>query len=220
LLRLVVDGVERVRVNVSSTQLALAQGEAALLAEVGRANFIDFDDVRIGPNDAISDDFRTASVGQWDDVQGTWQTQPNTQVGGKNIVGTRAKVSAGRGISLIGSRERSEGKVEAKFALQSKRPLKGVASPLPRATPRNYLLARRWNYDLQIVEYAKGAGKVLASVPGTRTDSKLNDPRPFRGVARRRDSARHGDTTATATVSAIPAGRVGTWIDGTARPLP
>jgi hypothetical protein len=173
LLRLVVDGVERVRVNVSSTQLALAQGEAALLAEVGRANFIDFDDVRIGPNDAISDDFRTASVGQWDDVQGTWQTQPNTQVGGKNIVGTRAKVSAGRGISLIGSRERSEGKVEAKFALQSKRPLKGVGVAFAARDANNYLLARRWNNDLQIVEYVKSVGKVLASGPDTGTNEIL-----------------------------------------------
>lgn len=223
LVRLVVDGVERVRVNISSTQLAVAQGEAALIADVGRANFIDFDDVRIGPNDAVSDDFRTASVGQWDDVQGTWQTQPNVQAGGTNIfgmkaIGTRAKLSAGRGLALIGSRERAEGKVEAKFVVQPTRLIKGVGVAFAARDANNYLVARRWNNDLQIVEFVKGVGKVLASVPDTNT--KVNSPLNNLALSVEwRDgviAARRGGTTVTATLSAIPAGRVGVWIDGAA----
>jgi hypothetical protein len=216
LLRLVVDGIERVRVNISSTQLA--QGEAALVSSVGSANFIDFDDVRIGPNDAISDDFRTTSVGRWDDVQGTWQTRPNAQVSNKNVIGTRSKLSPGRGLSLIGSRERAEGKVEAKFIQQPTRAVKGVGIAFAARDANNYFLVRRWNNDLQIVEYSKGVGKVLASVADFDTKKKS----PLDGLAfsvEWRDgviTARRGTTTATASVSAIPLGRVGAWIDGVA----
>ncbi|HEX8234960.1 MAG TPA: hypothetical protein VF600_03305 [Abditibacteriaceae bacterium] len=229
LLRLVVDGVERVRVHVSSTQAAqaelaqgeLAQGEAALMAEVGGANFIDFDDVRIGPNDAISDDFRTTSVGQWDDVQGTWQTRPGAQAASKDAVGRRSKTSAGRGLTLTGSRERTEGKVEAKFtpATVTPRPqgtVKGVGVAFAARDANNYFLARRWNNDLQIVEYSKGLGKVLASVPdlGTKGDSPLGN---LAFSVEWRDgviAARRGTAMATASVSSIPAGRVGAWIEG------
>jgi hypothetical protein len=69
---------------------------------------------------------------------------------------------------------------------------------------------------LQIVEYAKGTGKVLASVPdlGTKADVSSNN---LSFSAEWRDgviTARRGATTATASVSTIPAGRVGAWIDG------
>jgi hypothetical protein len=137
LLRLVIDGVERVRVNLSSTQLAqseLAQGEAALLAEVGNANFIDFDDVRIGPNDAIRDDFRTTSVGQWDDVQGVWQTRPGAQTGSKDAVGTRSMLSAGRGLLLSAAASAQKVKSKRSLYLAQCASQKVWALPLPHAT--------------------------------------------------------------------------------------
>ena len=43
--RLVVDGIER----VAASNVKLAQGEIALRSRVGSANFVDYDDVRVGP---------------------------------------------------------------------------------------------------------------------------------------------------------------------------
>ena len=45
--RLLVDGIERVR----ASNVKIAQGGVALRARVGGANFVDFDDVRVGPLD-------------------------------------------------------------------------------------------------------------------------------------------------------------------------
>ena len=105
--RLLVDGVERVRATgVTSARVDLAQGEPTLYAELGGGNYADFDDVRVSPNDAISDDFHTAAVGKWEDAGGEWQTRD----------GHRVKISAGPALTLTGNPEREEGRVEATFS--------------------------------------------------------------------------------------------------------
>ncbi len=79
-MRLLVDGIERVRFSPKQfknwQERPYAQGEAALRAELGGGNFIDFDDVNIAANAPLSDDFTSTIAGRWDDWQGTWQTRP------------------------------------------------------------------------------------------------------------------------------------------------
>lgn len=226
-LRLVVDGVERVRVDAShmSTHAASApaQGEAALVASLGGANYVDFDDVRIGPNDAVSDNFAVASIGRWNDVAGEWQTRPS---GSGAVSGGRSKVSAGRAITLTGSMEREEGLVEVDFGLITSQEPRSVSVGVVFAArdASNFFLARRRAGRLEIVEFAKGQGKILAAAEPVWAPNKtyfngepVGVPQSIavewrEGVI----TARSLGKTITATVSAVPAGRVGVWADAPA----
>lgn len=186
-LRLVVDGVERVRVNSAQLPAAgePAQGEAALLATVSSENFVDFDDVRIGPNDAVSDDFSAASVGRWQDVAGEWQTKsaaarnashrqhqlmpdPNAPETTRNGANHRVKLSAGRALTLTGSAAREEGQIEAVLqtnSAASRQSPFGIA--FAARDGRNFFVARLRGVGgesrLEIVEYTNGAGRILAT---------------------------------------------------------
>ncbi|MBV9468062.1 MAG: hypothetical protein JOZ57_02315, partial [Abitibacteriaceae bacterium] len=217
-VRLVVDGVERVRASTPAGA-NLAQGEATLTAELGGSNYADFDDVRVGPNDAISDDFRTAAVGRWDNVQGDWQTQPGQ---GQNA-GRRVKISAGTALTLTGNPEREEGLVEATFAdIGPKTRVRGNPEPVgvvfAARDANNYFVARkRTGAPLEIVEVANGTGKVLANAQHDKgTATSINPLNSTITVEWREGviTAHGGNTTATATVAAIPEGRVGAWAGG------
>ncbi|HVF10891.1 MAG TPA: PDZ domain-containing protein, partial [Abditibacteriaceae bacterium] len=216
-LRLIVDGVERVRVESAGVEstLALAQGPAALQASLGGGNLADFDDVRIDPSDAVSDDFRTVAVGRWDDARGAWQTRSAGTQGGAR--GMRVKISAGLALTLTGSPEREEGLVEAKFANlqgQSQAQQAGaVGVAFAARDARNYFTARLRAGQLEIVEYTNGNGKILASVQASPSASS-----PGLSVAWREGiiTARAAATRVVATVNAVPAGRVGVWADGAA----
>jgi hypothetical protein len=74
-VRLLVNGIERARWSGTSRTGLPAQGEATLGAEVGSGNYVDFDDVKVAPNAAFSDEFRASAVGRWDNVLGQWQTR-------------------------------------------------------------------------------------------------------------------------------------------------
>ena len=193
--RLVVDGVERARVAVSSN--ALAQGEAALYATTG-ANSVDFDDVRIGSNAAASDDFSTPSVGRWSDIGGDWQTRAADKSG----AGRRVKVSKTSALTVTGATARAEGTIEARFAQSA-----GVGAAFAVRDEDNYYLARvRSNSTvLEIVERERKTERVLASAKGATGNDIEVSWRDGEIVATA------GEARATATVSAVPEGRAGAW---------
>jgi len=202
-IRFVVDGVERVRVDTSG-HLDLAQGEAALQSVVGGSNHVDFDDVRIGTNDSVSDDFTTAAVGRWEDAIGEWQTRP--------AAGYRVKIKPGPALTLTGSASREEGVVEATF--ETPKPLKtavpvGVAFAARDA--RNYFVARLRNNQLEVVEFTDGTGKILAN---TNIEKPTTTPTFVVEWREGLITARAGGTEVTATTSSLLAGRVGAWADG------
>lgn len=202
-VRLVVDGAERVRTSTSGIA-PLAQGQAALYALSG-ANSVDFDDVRIGSNPSLSDDFSVPSVGRWADLAGEWQTRPRAA----GAPARRVKVSSGAALTVTGSDERSEGTVEAHFAASgaAKNASVGVAFAVRDA--RNLYLARRVPAGkaaaLQIVSVEKGVEHLLASAP---------NPGPGEIEVTWHDgdiSATAGTARAVAAVSDVPPGRVGAW---------
>ncbi|MDF2441167.1 MAG: serine protease Do, partial [Abditibacteriota bacterium] len=225
-LRLLVDGVERARVNTSTLPAKMgrdfAQGPLALTSQTRNQNYVDFDDVRVATNDAISDDFRTQAVGRWDDVAGAWQTR----IESKSAVGRRVKISAGTAITLTGNAEREEGLVEATFAAVGKpanqKPTRqkvvnqstfAAGVVFAARDGRNYFLARHRSGFLEIVEVAKGVGKILG-----RAKVLSTPPAPAISVQWREGviTARGAGATATAVVAEVPAGRVGAWSDAPA----
>ena len=216
-VRLIVDGVERVRASTqdlpraATAPGALAQGEAALQATLGGGNFVDFDDVRIGPNQTVSDDFQLGAVGRWDNALGNWQTRAAPWQ-------DRVKLSSGPALTLTGNPEREEGLVEATFKATSKEaaasyPL-GVVFAARDA--HNYFVARLRAGVLEIVESTGGREKVLArgqalktkTLPGVSVEWREGDI-----------TARSAGTVVTATVTTIPVGRVGAWADGPANAI-
>jgi hypothetical protein len=210
-IRLLVDGVERARVNTSAlkNQRDLAQGPAALTSTVSGANHVDFDDVRIATNEAISDDFQVAAVGRWDDVQGAWQTRQDAKGNGR-----RVKISAGPAVTLTGNPEREEGLVEAHFSVpgtSNVRPSLGVVFAARDA--KNFYTARFRGTQLELVEFANAKGRILGSAKVLSLPST-----PWLSVEWREGviTARGAGTVATATVSEVPAGRVGAWSDAPA----
>lgn len=213
IMRLVVDGIERARYESPGATSGgaigdggdLAQGEASLVSQASGGNFIDFDDVRIAPNDAFSDEFTTASVGRWTDVQGTWQTRP---AAGKTPA-RRVKLQAGPALSLAGVGTHREGRIEASFIAQ--RDNKGAAfgAVFAAREKNSYFLAKVLPGAVQIVEVTNGAAKVLgASTKGTTSQSVEVEWRD--GAI----TARSGTATATANVNTIADGRAGLWADG------
>ncbi|HEX8832579.1 MAG TPA: hypothetical protein VF719_00175, partial [Abditibacteriaceae bacterium] len=212
-MRLVVDGIERVRFNSEdlppsqAQSLALAQGDAALGATLGGGNYIDFDDVRIGANDAISDNFRVASVGRWTDLVGEWQTRAATG----STPPRRVKVSPRAALTLTGIMSREEGLAEATFqsGAGSSAPFGVVFAARDAA---NYFLAKVQPKKLEIIEYQKGVAKVIGSAALSASSAK-----PVALSVEWRDGgivARAGGALATASVSSLPVGRVGAWADG------
>ncbi len=219
-IRLLVDGVERLRVASPASPAgwqsrALAQGEAALRATTGGGNFVDFDDVRIAASDALSDDFSLSSGGRWDDLSGEWQTR---KADGARSAG-RVKVSAGPAISLTGDAGREEGLIEASFESGNAPRPKAISPSAGMAfgmrDEKNYFIARERAGMLEIVEFTNGVGSILASELN-KSLRKAGSPVPQLSVEWRDGviTLRSKDAVATVTVSAIPAGRVGLWADG------
>ncbi|MDQ3815653.1 MAG: PDZ domain-containing protein [Armatimonadota bacterium] len=219
-IRLLVNGVERVRASskdvarVSTMPGALAQGEAALQATLGGGNFVDFDDVRIGPNQSITDNFEKGAVGRWEDILGAWQTRSAPYQ-------DRLKRTAGPALTVTGEAEREEGLVEATFAKadpQTKNQATsywlGVAFAVRDA--RNFFLARLRAGQLEIVERLKGSDKILAGGKALKTRTLPGITVEWReGFI----TARGAGTVVTATVPAIPEGRIGVWADGPANAI-
>ena len=204
-MRLLVDGVERVRVDGETGAGALAQGPLALSALTGSANAVDFDDVRAVPTDATSDQFQRAIVGRWDDWQGVWQTQ----AAAKN--GRRVALSAGSALTLTGGSEREEGLVEATFALSDKAAEPAVV--FAARDKQNFTAARLRAGNLEIVEMNDGKARLLSATPATFGATPKIEVEWRDGII----TARAGNATTTATVAAVPAGRIGAWSLGAAK---
>ncbi len=204
-LRLLVDGVERVRVDGESSEGDLAQGPLALSANTGGANTIDFDDVRAVPTDATSDQFAHAIVGRWDDWQGVWQTQA------QNKSGRRVALSAGSALSLTGGSEREEGLVEATFALSDKNSVPAVVFAARDA--KNFYAARLRAGQLEIVEVNADTPRLLSATKATFGLTPKIEIEWRDGII----TARAGSASTMATVASVPAGRVGVWSVGTAK---
>ncbi len=211
-VRLLVDGIERVRFapqNFKNWQeRPFAQGEALLRAELGGGNFIDFDDVNIAANAPISENFSSATLGQWDDLQGAWQTRP-----GKT--GTRAKTSNGSGLSITGD-VRSDGLIEAEFARERSGKSSGIV--FAARDKQNYFLVRQTQSALQIVEVAAGKERLLAQNSLPVAGQAFGAHPLFVEWQNGNIKARIGfpnfaNFTATAMVDKIPDGRVGIWAD-------
>ncbi|HEX8550116.1 MAG TPA: hypothetical protein VF681_01040 [Abditibacteriaceae bacterium] len=207
--RLIVDGVERVRFNVGNSR-SLAHGEAGLVSSTG-ANWVDFDDVRIGTNAASGDDFTTPSIGRWQNLGGEWQTRAANSA--TKAPARRVKVSATESLTVTGDAERAEGTVEARFAQSS-----GVGVAFAVRDAQNYFVARqkvRSNSTvLELVERTSGKERILASAPVTPPTNAI--------AVSWRDgeiSATAGAARITSSVSSIPAGRTGAWAEATGAAL-
>jgi len=203
-IRLVVDGVERARAENTNSS-PLAQGHATLQSDLGGGNWADFDDVRVAPNDATSDDFSLPSVGRWTDLVGEWQTRRANQA--NKTLARRVKMTNGAGLSLTGADTREEGRLEATFVAPKKSD-SPFAVAFAARDAGHYFLAKVRPNSVQIVEMNGGAEKVLGTKKGATGANVSVEWRD--GII----SATSGKTTATASPGAIPAGRVGVWADG------
>lgn len=221
-LRLLVDGVERLRVTppISTDWQVrpLAQGEAALRADLGGGNFVDFDDMRIAPASTITEEFTQSAAGRWDDFGGTWQTRTLAALNAAPK-GHRVKTTAGSAISLTGGDGRDEGRIEAAFT--SEKP--DAKSNAARANSgvvfgwrdaRNYFVARSTAKGFGIYEVSGGKEKLLTS--GTSGAArKASLVRDF--IVEWRDGnimAQSAGAVAKASVNEVSAGRIGIWGDG------
>ncbi len=218
-IRLLVDGVERLRIaspnNPANWQSrAFAQGDAGLRAQATKGNFVDFDDVSIAPNDAISDDFSVAAVGRWESLSGEWQTIAAAP--GKP--GSHVTLKAGPALSVTGDLARSAGMAEANFARERAGRPSGIVFAVRDA--KNYFVARQRSAALEIVEVAAGKARVLGQTPlgGVRGQAFGAHPMTVEWrdgfIVARCGFPNMASFTATATVNEIPAGRVGLWADG------
>ncbi|HEY0076551.1 MAG TPA: hypothetical protein VGB77_20850 [Abditibacteriaceae bacterium] len=210
-IRLLVDGIERVRATPKSLkswhEQPLAQGEAQLRAELGEGNYIDFDDVNIAANYPLNDDFKSATAYRWKNGNGNWQVSN----------GALTKTNNGVGLGITGAIQH-DGLLEAGFARERAGKNSGLAFAIRDA--KNYFLARQTMTALELVEIADGKERLLAQTKFPGVSGQPFGAHPLTvewqngAIKARLGFANAAQFTATATVNEIPEGRVGVWADG------
>lgn len=157
-LRLLVDGIERVRILARSERTDLCQGTAGLRATLGSANRVDFDDVKVEGQSAFDDDFKTPAPGLWQARNGQWHWSP----------GELQQTGTSTGMVLAGGVLPDNGRVEAT--------VRGDGGIVFALNDTDHLAAEVSDGVLQIIQHTAENSLVLARQP-------LPHPDPFRRLA-------------------------------------